>query len=47
MNAYSKVLLDFLPLEEAIASRAVFVIASRSEGRADERADVRNTFGVS
>ena len=29
----------FLPLDEAIASRAVFVIVSGSDGRADGRAE--------
>ena len=31
--------LTFLPLDEAIASRAVFVIVSGSDGRAGERAE--------
>ena len=33
---------SFLPLDEAIASRAVFVIVSGSDGRADG-----NAFGAS
>ena len=31
--------LQFLPLDEAIASRAVFVIVSGSDGRADGRTE--------
>ena len=37
---------QFLPLDEAIASRAVFVIVSGSGGRTDGRAD-GNAFGAS
>ena len=39
-------MIQFLPFEEAVASRAVFVIVSWSDGRADGRVG-GNAFGAS